>query len=54
MEELIETPSKNKLFKIRKGYSKTMHNLMKKYNVKTVEEYRKIRKANRKKLRSDL
>jgi len=36
------------VFKLKHGYSKTMSKLMKKYNCKSVEEYRIIRKRNRK------
>ena len=34
-------------FKLKHGYSKTMGKLMKKYNCKTIEEYRNVRKLNR-------
>lgn len=36
-------------FKLSYGYSRTMHNLMRKHNCSTIEEYREIRKTNRKK-----
>jgi hypothetical protein len=35
-------------FRLKHGYSKTMFKLMQKYGCKSVEEYRLIRKANRK------
>lgn len=45
-------PSNNELFKMRMGYSRTMHNLMKKYKCVSPEEYRIIRKKNRKNRKS--
>jgi hypothetical protein len=45
------TPKKSngQLFKEKFGYSKTMKSLIKKNNVSTIEEYKEIRKARKKK-----
>lgn len=46
-QEYIIEKSKGQLFKERYGYSKTMKRLMNKYNCKTVEEYRIIRRSKK-------
>jgi hypothetical protein len=43
--------SKGQIFKELKGYSKTRKNLMLKYNVNTLDEYREIARQNRLKKR---
>ena len=46
-ESVVSKPSKEKLFKQKTGYSKTMKRNMRKNNCSTVEEYRVVRKARR-------
>jgi hypothetical protein len=48
MEETIDPkqPTKGELFKTKTGYSKSMKRMMTKYNCKTPDEYRKIRRKN--------
>lgn len=49
-QEFFETPKVDKaqLFRAKHGRSQTMDKLMKKYGCKTVDEYRAIRKENKK------
>ena len=44
--------SNNEAFKLKYGYSKTMFNLMRKYLCSTPEDYRRVRRMNRKKKRT--
>jgi Mor family transcriptional regulator len=49
--ETLETlKNKANLFREKHGYSLTMDKLLKKYKCKTVDEYRVIRKENKKRL----
>jgi len=53
-QEFFETPKVDKaqLFKKNHGRSQTMDKLMKKYGCKTVEEYRAVRKENKKAIKA--
>lgn len=46
---ILPKKTKGQIFKEKHGYSLTMKRNMKKYGVTTVEEYRVIRKENKKK-----
>lgn len=48
-QPLVKKKSNGQLFKEKFGYSKTMRRLMTKHKVSSVEEYRKIRRARKKK-----
>jgi len=47
-DEKVPKKSKGKLFKEAYGYSKTMKRLMQKYHCSSIEQYREVRKRNKK------
>lgn len=48
-QPVVKKKSNGQLFKEKFGYSKTMKRLMRKHKVNTLEEYKKIRRARKKK-----